>query len=172
MNNVPQPCPKCSFGDHQPGGNGALRLTEGGCDFPVGVAVEVAEDDHRGLLRGQPTDFGQHLAAGRPLLRVGRDGPAQPEDQLANFAESPLADEGQSGVDRNPVDPRLRRRVSLPPWPCAIGLEEGVLGAIFGCRGVTQDRRQCAKDALVARLIKAVEVFFGSGLILHRGRRV
>jgi len=37
--------PEGSFGDHQPGRDGALRLAQSGRDLPIRVAVEVSQDD-------------------------------------------------------------------------------------------------------------------------------
>src|SRR5256885_2058896 len=111
------------------GGDGLCGHAQGGRDLRVAVAVVVAQDKRRCLLRRQLLHGEKHVRVlrdrrrVRPWLRR-----AESSDYLARLADPLVAPIGDGDIDGDPVRPAFDGGIGPPALPAPVGAFEGLLG--------------------------------------------
>jgi hypothetical protein len=137
----------------------ALGGADGGRDLPVCVSVVMPQYESSPQPRREPAERGDQVAVERQLRRVGPGRrPAQASQDHRDGAQALFALVRHGRVDRDPVQPRLSRRIRPPAGPGSKRGNERVLCAVFGSGGVAEDGEQRPVDLGVAVPIQAVEV--------------
>ena len=160
-------------GSRQPGGDRLLGHAEGSRDLAVAVAVVVAQDQSCRLLGRKLLQSADQIRSLGERGWIGRRRrPAKAPDQFASLAQPMTPSIRDGDVDRDPVQPRLDRRVRAPRAPAPESAFESVLRAILGRCAIGQQADQGAEDPAVRVPVEPLEVRLRSGLVRLRRDRL